>query len=151
MRASEKIKKEIKKKTKIVKDKALKQDVVEDKKIKKNVAKDRQTKNEIARLTKIFKDIDKNKKLSAKGLIEEAAYMKSTLKELKSFIDENGAIDEMQQGSYTILRENPALKSYNTMIQRYTTVIKELINLLPKDIQKETSDGFDEFVGGRLD
>ena len=100
---------------------------------------------------KIFKDIDKNKKLSAKGLIEEAAYMKSTLKELKSFIDENGAIDEMQQGSYTILRENPALKSYNTMIQRYTTVIKELINLLPKDIQKETSDGFDEFVGGRLD
>ena len=126
MRASEKTKKEIKKKTKIVKDKVLKQDVDEDKKIKKNVA-------------------------SAKGLIEEAAYMKSTLKELKSFIDENGAIDEMQQGSYTILRENPALKSYNTMIQRYTTVIKELINLLPKDIQKETSDGFDEFVGGRLD
>ena len=151
MRASEKIKKESKKKAKIVKEKTIKQDVVEDKNIKKNVAKDRQIKNEIARLTKIFKDIDKNKKLSSKGLIEEAAYMKATLKELKVFIDGNGAIDEMQQGSYTILRENPALKSYNTMIQRYTTVIKELINLLPKDIQKETSDGFDEFVGGRLD
>lgn len=151
MRACEKTKKESKKKAKIEKEKAIKQDVVEDKNIKKNVAKDRQIKNEIIRLTKIFKDIDKNKKLSSKGLIEEAAYMKATLKELKAFIDGNGAIDEMQQGSYTILRENPALKSYNTMIQRYTTVIKELINLLPKDIQKETSDGFDEFVGGRLD
>lgn len=128
-----------------------KKDIKEDAKTKKNLDKEKQIKNEVTRLTNIFKDIDKNKRLTSKGLIEEAAYMKATLKELKQSIDEKGAIDEMQQGSYTILRENPALKSYNTMVQRYTTVIKELTNLLPKEIQKETTDGFDEFVGGRID
>ena len=108
-------------------------------------------KNEIVRLTRVFKEIEKNKRLTTKGLIEEAAYMKATLKELKESIDESGPIDEMQQGEYSILREHPALKAYNTMVQRYTTVIKELTNLLPKEQIKELSDGFDEFVGDRSD
>lgn len=117
----------------------------------KNISKDRQIKNEIARLTNIFKEIEKNKRLTSKGLIEEAAFMKATLKELKTSIDECGPIDEMPQGDYSILREHPALRAYNTMVQRYTTVIKELNGLLPKEVQKEISDGFDEFVGSRLD
>ena len=63
--------------------------------------KDKKINNEIRRLTGIFKDIEKNKRLTSKGLIEEAAYMKATLVELKASIDENGPIDEMQQGEYT--------------------------------------------------
>lgn len=116
-----------------------------------NKTKEKMIKNEIVRLTRVFKEIEKNKRLTTKGLIEEAAYMKATLKELKSSIDESGPIDEMQQGEYSILREHPALKAYNTMVQRYTTVIKELTNLLPKEQIKELSDGFDEFVGDRSD
>ena len=116
-----------------------------------NKIKEKMIKNEIVRLTRIFKKIEKNKRLTTKGLIEEAAYMKATLKELKASIDESGPIDEMQQGEYSILREHPALKAYNPMVQRYTTVIKELTNLLPKEQIKELSDGFDEFVGDRSD
>lgn len=116
-----------------------------------NKIKEKMIKNEIVRLTRIFKEIEKNKRLTTKGLIEEAAYMKATLKELKASIDESGPIDKMQQGDYSILREHPALKAYNTMVQRYTTVIKELINSLPKEQIKELSDGFDEFVGDRSD
>ena len=119
--------------------------------ITSNLKKDKEISNEVKRLTNIFKDIDKNKRLSAKGYIEEAAYMKATLKELKKAIDEQGAIDEMPQGEYSILREHPELKAYNTMVQRYTTIIDKLTGLLPKEIQKETSDGFDEFVGERGD
>lgn len=117
----------------------------------RNKTKEKMIKNEIVRLTRIFKEIEKNKRLTTKGLIEEAAFMKATLKELKASIDESGPIDEMQQGEYSILREHPALKAYNTMVQRYTTVIKELINSLPKEQIKELSDGFDEFVGDRSD
>lgn len=116
-----------------------------------NKTKEKMIKNEIVRLTRVFKEIEKNKRLTTKGLIEEAAYMKATLKELKESIDESGPIDKMQQGEYSILREHPALKAYNTMVQRYTTVIKELTNLLPKEQIKELSDGFDEFVGDRSD
>ncbi len=106
---------------------------------------------EISRLTNLFKDIDKNKRLTVKGLVEEAAYMKITLQELKKEIDKAGPIDEMPQGEYSILREHPALKAYNTMVQRYTNIIDKLTNLHPKDIQKDVDDGFEEFATSRAD
>lgn len=116
----------------------------------KNKDKDRLVKNEIVRLTNLFKDIDRNRRLTAKGLIEEAAYMKITLQELKVEIDKHGPIDEMPQGDYSILREHPALKSYNTMVQRYTNIIDKLTNLHPKEeIKKEIDDGFDAFVASK--
>ena len=53
----------------------------------------------------------------------------------------------MPQGEYSILREHPALKSYNTMVQRYTNIINQLTSLHPKEeIKKEVDDGFDSFV-----
>lgn len=116
-----------------------------------NVEKDKEVKREIDRLTKLYQDVERSRRLTVKGLIEEAAFMKSTLKELKCEIDKNGPIDEMPQGDYSILREHPALKAYNTMVQRYNAAIKQLTDLLPKEVQKEESDGFDEFVGGRVD
>lgn len=113
--------------------------------------KDKAIKKEMLRLKRILKDIDDNRKKSAEGLIQEAAFMRATLQELKQLVDENGPIDEMPQGDYTILREHPALKSYNTMIQRYNTVCKELINLLPKTERKVEDDGFDGFIESRTD
>lgn len=117
---------------------------------KKKVDKDTLVNREINRLTNLFKDIDANKRLTAKGLIEEASFMKATLQELKEMIDKDGPIDEMPQGEYSILREHPALKSYNTMVQRYTNIINQLTNLHPKeDIKKEVDDGFDDFLKKR--
>ena len=82
--------------------------------------------------------------------IEEAAYMRITLQELKEEIDKGGPIDEMQQGDYSILREHPALKAYNTMVQRYTNIIDKLTNLHPKEeIKREVDDGFDDFVNSK--
>ena len=117
---------------------------------KKKVSKDTLVNREINRLTNLFKDIDANKRLTAKGLIEEASFMKATLQELKEMIDEHGPIDEMPQGEYSILREHPALKSYNTMVQRYTNIINQLTNLHPKEeIKQEVDDGFDDFLKKR--
>lgn len=124
---------------------------VENTSISANIEKEKQINAEIRRLTTILKDVDANKRLTSKGLIEEAAFMKATLKELKQEIDKSGPIDEMSQGEYSILREHPALKAYNTMVQRYTAAIKELSNLLPKSVAKEIVDGFDDFAGGRDD
>ena len=113
---------------------------------KKELTKDEMIKKEVRRLKRIYKEIDGNKKKVVEGLINEAAFMRATLEELKKEIDKNGPIDEMPQGEYSILREHPALKSYNTMIQRYSTVIKQLSDLLPKELPKEEDDGFEDFV-----
>lgn len=118
-----------------------------DKKKSEKMDKNKLVSNEIKRLNGLFKDIAANKRLTAKGLIEEAAYMRITLQELKEEIDKGGPIDEMQQGDYSILREHPALKAYNTMVQRYTNIIDKLTNLHPKEeIKREVDDGFDDFV-----
>lgn len=116
----------------------------------KNKDKDRLVNNEIARLTRLFKNIEANRRLTAKGLIEEAAFMRITLQELKIEIDKEGPIDEMQQGDYSILREHPALKAYNTMVQRYTNIIDKLTNLHPKEeAKKDFDDGFDSFIANK--
>jgi hypothetical protein len=115
-------------------------------KSKEVISKEKEIKKEIARLTKIFKDISKNKKDSVEGLIQEAAFMRITLRYLKEDINKNGVIDEMEQGDYSILRESPAVKTYNTMIQRYTSICKELINILPVEGPKIEDDGFEAFV-----
>lgn len=121
--------------------------VGEDLSSKEKVDKETLVNREIRRLTNLFKDIDSNKRLTAKGLIEEASFMKATLQELKVMIDESGPIDEMPQGEYSILREHPALKSYNTMVQRYTNIINQLTNLHPKEeVRREVDDGFESFV-----
>lgn len=111
--------------------------------------KDKVIKSEIRRLGKIFKDLDPQRKQTATNLIEEAAFMKATLMDLKTQINEFGPVDEMPQGDYSILREHPALKSYNTMVQRYFTSIKQLTDLLPKEKEKELDDGFDDFLKAR--
>lgn len=117
---------------------------------KKELEKDRLVKNEMARLTRLFSEIERNKRLTAKGLIEEAGFMRITLRELKTEIDKNGPIDEMPQGEYSILREHPALRSYNAMVQRYTTIIKQLTDLLPKEVKVvEEDDGFADFINSR--
>ena len=112
----------------------------------KELTKDEKIKKEIRRLKRIYKDLTGKKKQVAEGLVNEAAFMRATLEELKKLIDENGPIDEMPQGDYSILREHPAVKTYNTMIQRYSGVMKQLSDLLPKEVPREDDDGFDSFV-----
>lgn len=116
---------------------------------KKEMTKDELIKKEIKRLNQVYADLEGKKKQVAEGLIEEAAFMRVTLGQLKEMIDENGPIDEMPQGDYSILREHPAVKTYNTMIQRFTTVIKQLSELLPKESPPEEEDPFNDFVNER--
>ena len=114
--------------------------------IDKDLLEHEDIQKEIKRLKQLYKDLEGNKKEVSKGLIEEAAFMRKTLNDLKRIVLETGTLNEMEQGSYSILREHPALKSYNTTIQRYTVVIKQLSDLLPKEVPREEGDGFDEFV-----
>ena len=101
---------------------------------------------EVERLSDILSELPDEKLKIAEGLIAEAAFMRITLEDLKKDINTNGAIDEMPQGEYSILRESPAVKTYNTMVQRYNTVCKDLFGLLPKErANGDDDDDFDRF------
>lgn len=115
-----------------------------------NEEKDRQTKKEMLKLRRLFKNLPKDKMKAAEGLIQEAAFMKVTLEEARHIIDQEGIIEHFEQGSQKFLREHPATKVYNTMIQRYATVCKQLFDMIPDtEASKQAEDELMAFVKTR--
>ena len=114
--------------------------------------KEKLIKKEINRLKKIFKDISKDRKETVISLIDKAAFMSVTLEELQDNININGVIDKYQNGANQWgTKKSPEVEVYNTMIKNYSTIIKQLTDLLPKDVPKTEDDGFDDFVVNRDD
>ena len=94
---------------------------------------------------KTFKNMDNDKGKIGLDLLTEVQFMKETLERLRAEIKNNDLIMEMQQGSYSIDRSNPALKTYNTTITNYNKLIKQLTDLLPDKDSKNKVDEFEEF------
>src|SRR5690606_25953967 len=93
--------------------------------------KEQATKRELERLRKVFRDLPEDKRRVADGLIKEAAFMRATLEETRVIIDREGVIERFEQGSQRFLREHPATKVYAALVNRYTAVIKQLMDQLP--------------------
>lgn len=86
----------------------------------------------------LLKLIPEEKQPIAKKLVTELNFMSKTLTSLRKMVNEQGAIELFENGKQKMLRESPALKSYNTTIQRYSLLYKQLCDLLPKDLEKQT-------------
>lgn len=110
---------------------------------------DEMIQEEIERLEEIFADLPEDRMKLARDLIERVAFMTVTLRILEDEIKTKGPVYNFEQGKQKMRIESPAQKSYNTMINRYTASFKELFNLLPKEVQAETDDGFEAFVINR--
>lgn len=76
--------------------------------------------------------IPADRKPMAETLAGEIAFMARTLDALKQTVTERGAVDMYQNGTQSFMRESPALKAYNTTVQRYSLLYKQLAELLPK-------------------
>lgn len=108
-------------------------------------AKEKTMRAEKRRLKSLLEDLTDNKKKAAEGLIDECAFMRATLKEYRQYITNEGLIDIMPQGDYSIKREHPAVRSYNTMVQKYAAVCKQLFDMLPSKPVVPDDDDFDAF------
>jgi hypothetical protein len=110
---------------------------------------DEKINKEIERLKDIFKNLPEDKKRAAERLIERVAFMTITLEILEDTIKTKGPTYLFKQGAQQMYIENPAQKSYNAMINRYTSAYEKLFNLLPKQvvvIEEEEEDEFENFV-----
>lgn len=95
---------------------------------------------------KIFKDIEPKKLEMNDDLIKNVAFMAVTLTKLQDEINEKGVVEKFEQGKQNFMRENPALKSYNTTIKNYTSAIKQLCDLLPEQPDKDVGENLLQFV-----
>ena len=92
------------------------------------IEKEKKIKEEIERLTSSFSGMSEKSMNLLAGPIEEASFMKVMLIELKETIQSEGATDLFVQGSSKYIRESPAMKTYNSLIKNYTTIMKNIID-----------------------
>lgn len=100
-------------------------------------------------LTKVKKLIDaipEDRKSVAECLLKELTFIEHTLTELKKTVQEVGAVEHFENGKQKFVRENPALKSYNTTIQRYSLLYKQFVDLLPVAAKQEAKDDLADFL-----
>lgn len=105
-----------------------------------------------AQLKKVVNAVPEDRRLLAKNVAEELSFMSEMLAALKKEAREIGALENFVQGRQSLLRENPALKSYNTTIKNYAVLLSKLTDLLPKATivpEDPDADAFDSFVAGR--
>ena len=103
-------------------------------------------KKKVLEFEKILEKIPEDKKFIGQKLVEELIFMQTTLTNLKRQIKENGEVEHFEQGKQNFLRESPALKSYNTTVQRYSLLYKQLTDLMPKTQEAEKSNAIYDFL-----
>ena len=97
-------------------------------------------------LRKVFEELNDNRSKLALSLLDKAEFMNKTLLDLEERVNKDGVVTVMSQGSYEIERENPALRSYNTTIKNYTSVIKQIVDLLPEASSKQVGEDLLKFI-----
>ena len=81
------------------------------------------------------------------GMKQQLAFMYVTLTELQEIIYRDGAIDSsIGKSGEVVLREHPAAKTYNAMIKNYSSLCKQLLDLLPEKKNAEAADELMAFV-----
>lgn len=103
-------------------------------------------KKKIAEYTSILEKIPEDKKLIGEKLIAELTFMEETLTNLKEQIRNYGETEHFTQGSQDFLRESPALKGYNTTVQRYSVMYRQLTDLMGKSVEAEKSNAVYDFL-----
>lgn len=110
------------------------------------IIKEKEIKAEVARIKKMYKELSKEKIKVVEGLINEAAFMKITLEETRQTLLEEGTTEWFEQGEQRFKRKHPSVDIYTTMVNRYSNVMNQLINLLPEGEKKKEGDALMDFV-----
>lgn len=94
----------------------------------------------------MIKKIPEDKRYIGEKLIAELTFIETTLKNLRAQISESGEVEHFQQGKQDFLRESPALKAYNTTVQRYSVMYRQLTDLIGKSPEAEKSNAVYDFL-----
>ena len=114
---------------------------------KENKEIEKLIKTEITRLNKFYKEINEEKRATAKVLIDNLAFMTIQMNLMKERINEEGVMIKYQNGENQWgYKKSPDVDTYNSFIKQSTTIVKQLTDLLPKDAPVEIDDGFEELV-----
>lgn len=113
----------------------------------KEIDIEKRVKSKQNKLKKIFQTIEENKKNLVSDLIYQASFMSIKLEDLSKYITENGIKEEYKNGENQFgYKESVEMKMYNTIIKNYTSVIKQLTDLLPEGEKKNAGEDLLKFI-----
>ncbi|TGB04699.1 hypothetical protein [Halobacillus salinus] len=101
---------------------------------------DKMIQEEVDRLNSLVLDFPENVREVVKELIERIAFMTIQLEILESTIKSKGPTYTYKNGAQKMLIENPAQKSYNTTMNRYTAAYDKLIKLIEISFKNNAGD-----------
>ncbi len=120
---------------------------MEDVKLCGHLQNDKRTKSELKKLTSLFRDIPKDKKELCVKLIENASFMAILLDDLQDDIRNNGFMDIYTNGEHQKGRKRSvAADLYMTTVKNYSSVIKQLTDLLPDNQQAAAGEALKDFL-----
>lgn len=83
-------------------------------------------------LEKLFRTLPANEREFIQPLLENAAFMRVTLDELQKEIQENGAIENYQNGANQRgVKISANIQAYNQMVKAYHSIMGKLLARLP--------------------
>lgn len=90
---------------------------------------------DLEKVKKAFIDMDNEKGILGLSLMEEIIFQKETLAKMRDEIQNNSLTAEYS--SYK--RSNPIIAGYNAMINNYSKLVRQVVELLPDNIEVEMS------------
>ncbi|MGO0987960.1 hypothetical protein ACTPEW_18690 [Clostridioides difficile] len=119
--------------------------------IYEQLEKEKKIKQEVSRLKKNYKDLEKEKVKILDGLVNEAAFLKISLEETREILVKEGLTEIFKQGKQEFERERLQVKIYLNFMKLYSSVMKQLIDIIPSDMKQEEEDELIKFIKkGRL-
>lgn len=100
-------------------------------------------KAELEKLSKIFEEVDENKKKLVEGLIQDAAFLYAENYELKKALSETGMI-KFHPTNMSLQKNMPAGKEFRQNLNSYAVVIKTLNGILDK-VEIDDEDDMSEY------
>lgn len=98
----------------------------------KEKTKEERVKKELKTLKKLTEGLSASKLAVALPLIEQAAFMRITLADLQTEINEMGCVEEYKNGrEQQGFKVTAALQAYNSTVKNYAAVCERLDRILP--------------------
>lgn len=101
--------------------------------------KENRIKKETTRLKGVFKDLDANKLKTVDALIARAAYITVNLEDLEEQLNQNGWVEEYQNGRNQCgLKKSAAAEVHISLTKNLNAIMKQLLDLVPPAQKKES-------------
>ncbi len=114
------------------------------------IDKDKRISQEVTRLKKIYNTLDKSLLSIALPILENAAYVKILLDELKIKINQKGHSQRYKNGDNQYgVKLSADVIAFDKLLITYNKLVRQLVSMLPKetkDAKNEKAKEFDKFL-----